>query len=96
MNNMNTPGFTAEASCSLVSTTHYQAAVGRYCEAMPAITPQLWRIWKGSDDVPGGWGVPPWIGDLRDRQERVRQKCTTRCKKIVNPEERLDCLDSCY
>ena len=40
-------------------------------------------------DDPGGWGVPPWIGDVSGRQ------CIARCNKIKNPQAKADCLDIC-
>lgn len=43
----------------------------------------------GGGDDPGGWGVPPWIGDVACRQ------CRARCNKLKNPMQKEDCLDSC-
>lgn len=48
-----------------------------------------WGICNNVVDDPGGWGIPPWIGDVACRQ------CRARCNKLRNPVQREDCLDSC-
>ena len=98
---MNMPGFTAEAACDAVATTQYVTAFGCFMAMTTDVTPQLmiqqvpcwinkrWEVCNNVVDDPGGWGVPPWIGDVACRQ------CRGRCNKLRDPLKRQDCLDGC-
>jgi hypothetical protein len=55
----------------------------------PGVVPPPWLGGGGGDVDPGGWGVPPWIGDVACRQ------CRARCSRIQDPVRKEDCFDSC-
>ena len=99
MNSLQIPGFTAEASISQTSTISSMASDANQIGS-EMIIPQLmrqvpcwhsggWQICDIPYDDPGGWGVPPWIGDVSGRQ------CVARCNRITNPIRRADCLEGC-
>jgi len=48
-----------------------------------------WVVTQNWYDDPGGWGVPPWIGDTSGRQ------CMARCGRIKNPAARAECRAEC-
>jgi len=101
---MKIPGFTAEHGYQTAPTSRYRMSGVHSENATTTVIPQLWRndtYWQCNNgkcrlvtvqnwyDDPGGWGVPPWIGDVGSRQ------CVARCNKIKNPAAKADCLDAC-
>lgn len=99
------PGFNAEAACYVSRNSYSHSGYDGFTNTVGVIIPQLPReiFYRRCDRYgecswvtetvevpdPGGWEVPDWIGDVRERQ------CRANCRRIRDPKQRLDCLDEC-
>ena len=105
MKRMNIPGFNAEASCYRAVNRYVSSHGGAVPSDSAKVVLQLRGIevpyfsqgqWKTGvvlvPDDPGGWGVAFGAqrgGDAEDLH------CFARCRRIVDPQRRQNCIDNC-